>query len=71
MTEKLNTIVSLRCRFLLRREIEKAIADGYTYFIFSFVDGAEQLFVRIVNVKLKIFVGYFKYYLILWIYQME
>ena len=28
----------------LRREIEKAIADGYTYFISGFADGADQLF---------------------------
>ena len=26
----------------LRREIEKAIADGYTYFISGFADGADQ-----------------------------
>ena len=25
----------------LRREIEKAIADGYTYFISGFADGAD------------------------------
>ena len=32
----------------LRREIEKAIADGYTYFISGFADGADQLFAGIV-----------------------
>ena len=37
----------------LRREIEKAIADGYTYFISGFADGADQLFARIVLEKAK------------------
>ena len=37
----------------LRREIEKAIADGYTYFISSFADGADQLFAGIVLEKAK------------------
>ena len=37
----------------LRREIEKAIADGYTYFISGFADGADQLFVRIILEKAK------------------
>ena len=33
----------------LLREIEKAIADGYTYFISGFADGADQLFAGIVG----------------------
>ena len=37
----------------LRREIEKAIADGYTYFISGFADGADQLFARIVLKRQK------------------
>ena len=37
----------------LRREIEKAIADGYTYFISGFADGADQLFAEIVLEKAK------------------
>lgn len=37
----------------LRREIEKAIADGYTYFISGFADGADQLFAGIVLEKAK------------------
>ena len=37
----------------LRREIEKAIADGYTYFISGFADGADQLFAGIVLEKVK------------------
>ena len=37
----------------LRREIEKAIADGYTYFISGFADGADQLFAQIVLEKAK------------------
>ena len=37
----------------LRCEIEKAIADGYTYFISGFADGADQLFARIVLEKAK------------------
>ena len=37
----------------LRCEIEKAIADGYTYFISGFADGADQLFAGIVLEKAK------------------
>ena len=37
----------------LRREIEKAIADGYTYFISGFADGVDQLFAGIVLEKAK------------------
>ena len=37
----------------LLREIEKAIADGYTYFISGFADGADQLFAGIVLEKAK------------------
>ena len=37
----------------LRREIEKAIADGYTYFISGFADGADQLFSGSVLEKAK------------------
>ena len=37
----------------LRCEIEKAIADGYTYFISGFADGADQLFAGIVLEKPK------------------
>ena len=37
----------------LRGEIEKAITDGYTYFISGFADGADQLFARIVLEKAK------------------
>lgn len=37
----------------LRREIEKAIADGYAYFISGFADGADQLFAGIVLEKTK------------------
>ena len=37
----------------LLREIEKAIADGYTYFISGFADGADQLFAGIVLEKPK------------------
>ena len=35
------------------RVIEKAIADGYTYFISGFADGADQLFAGIVLEKAK------------------
>ena len=37
----------------LRREIEKAIADGYTSFISGFADGTDQLFAGIVLEKAK------------------
>ena len=37
----------------LRREIEKAIADGYTYFISGFAEGVDQLFAGIVLEKAK------------------
>lgn len=37
----------------LRGEIEKAITDGYTYFISGFADGADQLFAEIVLEKTK------------------
>ena len=37
----------------LRREIEKAIADGYTYFISGFADGTDQLFAGVVLEKAK------------------
>ena len=41
----------------LRREIEKAIADGYTYFISGFADGADQLFAGIVLQVLDVVVA--------------
>ena len=37
----------------LRREVEKAIADGFTRFISGFAEGADQYFAEIVAEKRK------------------